>query len=156
MNVQPDNPILAFFIDCPRSGNSSLRTHWAARKRQRRALYLAVLVAVQKDPRWRAAVLHPTLDADRRRRRVVFTRGVGVAPNKSGKGKHPTHVLDADNFRGALKSLTDVLLMDKPRRPGLGFLVDDSSTWLDDEYVQDASGAVAPGRLLVEVFEVTP
>lgn len=143
-------PILTFVIDCPRSENHG-PSHWAAKKRQRRALYLAVLVAVQADPRWRAAVLHPLVDADRRKRRVVFTRGVGMAPNKSGKGKHPTNVADKGRYIAGLARLLDVLLCDKPRRPGLGFLVDDSPAFLEDEYVQDAS--VDPGKLRVELFE---
>ena len=148
-------PILTFTVDCPRSENHGPR-HWAAKKRQRRALYLAVLVAVQADPRWRAAVLHPLVDADRRKRRVVFTRGVGMMI--IGKRKVPTNTSDRTNFAAGLKRLLDVLLCDKPRRPGLGFLVDDSPTWLDDAYEQDATGMVQPGKLLVEIFEceVTP
>jgi len=146
-------PILSFTIRCPRSLNHAPR-HWAARARLRRSIYVEVLVAMQKDPRWRAAVLHPLLDSDRRKRKVVFTRGVGIARNKSGRGAHPTHVLDEDNFRGGLKSLVDTLLTDKPRRPGHGLLIDDSPAFLVSEYKQDAS--VEGGFLRVDVFEVTP
>ena len=155
MNV----PILSFVINCPRTLNHAPH-HWAAKARLRRSLYEAVLEAKHQDPRWRAAVLHPLLDADRRKRRVVFTRGIGIAdnaPTARRRGKHPVHVADVDGLAGGLKPCLDVLILDKPRRHGHGFLIDDSPQFVVVEYVQDAS--VEGGMLRVEVFEceeVTP
>lgn len=148
--------ILSFTIRCPRSQNTSKRQHWATRHRARRAMYVEVMVAMQKDPRWRAAVIHPTLASDRRKRRVVFTRGIGIAKNASGRGSHPTYVADKIRYAASLEHVLDVLCMDRPRRRGLGVLVDDAPQWLDDVYEQNES--VEPGMLRVDVHEceVTP
>lgn len=151
-------PILSFTIDCPRTLNHAPR-HWGAKARLRSSLYMAVLVAKQKDPHWRAAVLHPTLPEDQKKRRVVFTRGVGIAdnaPTAKRRGKHPVHVADVDGLAGGLKPCLDVLLLDKPRRHGHGFLVDDSPSFCVVEYRQD--GTVDAGKLRVDLYEceVTP
>lgn len=147
-------PLISFTIDCPRSGNSLLRSHWGSRGHARKVIYESVLCAVRQCTRWESATLHPTLPGVRRR--VVFTRGVGIvqnAPTAKRSGSHPTNFADHDGMVSGLKYVLDSLLLWKLHRPGVGLLYDDAPEWLVSEYLQDDSGAVPAGKLLIEIFE---
>ena len=87
--------------------NTSLRTHWAKRGRERDALIKEIIAAVG------GPAHYPRPPFARCRLTVV---------------RHGKRLLDADNLAASVKHLADALCLPTRRHPGsLGFIVDDSA-----------------------------
>lgn len=139
----PLTPLVTLSCPEPPSGNVWSRMHWGAKKRLRRRLYAHLLVSLRANHRWERHVLHPHAPDLASRRRVVFTRHAGPG---TGVRRY-----DDGRWREGCGVVLDIIQVDRVRRPGLGLIYSDAPRWLDENYVQDATGTA--GVLRVEVYE---